>query len=94
MSRAYAITDNDCPPDREDGGKWYVLRLAMGIFAKSRCDHGLPEKVKAQNCTLPSFAMIATDRAAARNEMLARFDAMWDAWEEEEKENGQKIRNG
>ena len=69
MGKAYAIADEDCPPDRADGGEWWVLRLGMAVVAKSRCEHGLPEKAKKDGIVLSSFAMVATDRKAAKAEV-------------------------
>jgi hypothetical protein len=90
MGTAYAMARKDIPPALPDDGEWHILQFGMAIIGKDRCEKGLPGNLLD---VLPSFPVVATDREAARKEMLARFDDMWDAWEEE-KRNGTQVRNG
>jgi hypothetical protein len=79
MSKAYFVAEQYEPPLLPPGRKWIVLRLSMGILGKDRCEKGIPASMK--KVVVPPFLMVATDRQAAKDEIMAKLDAMFDAWE-------------
>jgi hypothetical protein len=80
--KAWTVPYGNVPPKPPKGfSKWYVLRLCMGIVGRELCEKGLPGDARL----VPSFAMVATDRVAAKNEVWRLLDEMFDAFDECEK---------
>ena len=81
FGKAWAISDKTIPPTPPIGKDWIVLRLAMGIMCRNRCKKGVPQKYL--DIIVPLFTMIATDRQAAINEVTAKLNELFNAFEEE-----------
>ena len=57
----------------------------MGITGRDKCKKNIPKKMIEQY--IPIFTVVATDREAAKAEVIRRLDALFDSWEYEVKEN-------
>ena len=87
--KAYVLADGDVPPKRLDVAEWFVLRLAMKLVAKDRCEKQVPEE--ATQVYLRPFTMVASDRAAAKAEIARRLDDIFAVFEEQERLQAKEV---
>lgn len=79
--KAWAMADTGIPPSLPEGQNYWILRLAMRLHGKDRCDKGIPPEVFQSS---PSFVVVATDRKAMKMEIATRIDQLFDVVEAQE----------
>lgn len=81
--KAWIIPYDGIPPKLPDDGKWMVFRLGMAFLGRDKCENGVPNSFLVG--AAPSFFLVATDREAAKAEIIEKFDDMVDCLEDIER---------
>ena len=75
----YCLSDDVIPPKLANNKPWYAFRFGIKMIGEGEFQDGIPK------IDLPSFNIVATDRDAAKVEMMRQVDIMFDWFEENRK---------
>lgn len=75
--KAYAMSLTDQPPELPEGQQWLILKLGFALLKEQTKDGQIPINAVAKQ--IPLFFVVGTDRAAIRECVIERLDAMLEA---------------